>query len=313
MATLMAKLDQLTVSVSTYIHAQTEILTSLQKEASSAMQATTPSTSSPSSTTNTSGSNQQSSVLQQTAQIRRARKPYSAKRTTLFVIPETRPREEGEGRSSPLDPYSHPSSPEASDVPVPQRRPRGDDLYRKELGKLKEKSKCQVSMINCVCLLATLTFYQELVRNVAKNAFNIAKDKDIVGSQSAPADEVRAFCDGGSGPDKQNLKLNMWDVFNSPWNEAVHEELFRRLIGVKHSNSAYSRLPDLDDELWLYMIREKCKTLQKIWRTGQTRRRSNGREETKEEATARFATMSVESEKASRQRSRRFSVSGTAV
>jgi hypothetical protein len=115
-----------------------------------------------------------------------------------------------------LDPYSHSSSPEASDVPVPQWQPREDNLYQKELGKLKEKLRCQVSMINCVCLLATLIFYQELVRNVAKNAFNIAKNKDIVGSQSTLADEVRAFCNGGSGPDKQNLKLNMWDVFNSP-------------------------------------------------------------------------------------------------
>ena len=143
-----------------------------------------------------------------------------------------------------------------------------------------------------------------------KKAFAIKKDEEIVHAASAEAMQVKAFTLGRDpGPDPNHLLLDMWGVSDSSWNIAVHNELHRSLVAVKAEHHEYSNLPDLENDVTMFIIRQKCNTLQKTWRKPQPRRKIDGEAETEEEAVARYTGQSMQDTKEGRQRVRRYNVS----
>ena len=113
----------------------------------------------------------------------------------------------------------------------------------------------------------------------------------------------------GPGPDPNQLALDMWGLPDSAWNVAVHNYLLQTLVDLQAADPMYSTLPSLESNLLMYMIRQKCKTLQKTWRIPRQRRKKNGEPETQAEAVERYTTQTLSADKAGRQRIRRYTVS----
>lgn len=154
---------------------------------------------------------------------------------------------------------------------------------------------------------------QTIVHRFSRLAFNFTgTDEFFALVRPANPTESNAFakqemtCKGPTpGPDRTALQLDVTTAIIAPWNDEVMHLFYSKLMNDLDYLKDIDNLPDISEDLWLYMIHNKCQTLMNIWKSANVKALSNGMWETPEQAVACYMQEQKENEKRTRQRERR--------
>ena len=143
-----------------------------------------------------------------------------------------------------------------------------------------------------------------MIRQLCKEVFDIDKDATFIYHTPPPESTVRAYNEqeNDTGPDPEDLHLDVYFQSTSRWNNAVHTHLLSK--ARKAISESYTDLQAVSDAYLLDMIQTKCETLLRTWRATQARpgEDDNG-------AALRWNEQKQLERKSARQRRRRLTVS----